>query len=55
MRCIRHTSATQILVISKDWGIVRSALGTPTFKNYIGVSDQPLDPMSSNNNISIAL
>ena len=58
MRCLRHTSATKILAISKDWTIVRSALGhsigTPTFKNYTGVSVQPLDPMSSNNNMGMS-
>ena len=58
MRCLRHTSATQILAISKDWNIVRPALGhnigTPTFKNYTGVSEQPLDPMSSNNNMGMS-
>ena len=53
MRCIRHTSATQILAISKDWEVVRSALGhsigTPTFKNYTGILDQSSDIIFSNN------
>ncbi len=52
MRCLRHTSATQILAISKDWDSVRQALGhsigTPTFKNYTGVSELPLDIIFSN-------
>ena len=52
MRCLRHTSASQILEISKDWDSVRSALGhsigTPTFKKYIGVSELPLDIIFSN-------
>ena len=58
MRCLRHTSATKILAISKDWNIVQLALGhsigTPTFKRYTGVSVQPLDPMSSNNNMGMS-
>ena len=58
MRCLRHTSATQILAISKDWDSVRQALGhsigTPTFKRYTGVSELPLDPMSSNNNMGMS-
>ena len=53
MRCIRHTSATHILAISKDWEVVRSALGhsigTPTFKNYTGILDQSSDIIFSNN------
>ena len=58
MRCLRHTSATKILAISKDWNIVQPALGhsigTPTFKRYTGVSELPLDPMSSNNNMGMS-
>ena len=53
MRCLRHTSATAILANSKNWDIVRNALGhsvgTPNFKKYTGVSVQDLDTMSSNN------
>ena len=52
MRCLRHTSATKILAISKDWNIVQPALGhsigTPTFKRYTGVSELPLDIIFSN-------
>ena len=53
MRCLRHTSATKILSISKDWTIVRSALGhsigTPTYKNYTDILEQSSGIISSNN------
>jgi hypothetical protein len=53
MRCLRHTSATKILAISKDWNIVQQALGhsigTPTFKNYTDILEQSSGIISSNN------